>query len=267
MAALEGPANARELQVVSHADPEDLPRVIPLEGASNLRDLGGWRVADGRRLRHGIIFRSASLARLTEADVATLAELRIRTVCDLRGEREAEYAPSRLPRSAEHVPLPIEPTVGASLRDLLAREASTGEDVVLLLGRAYIDYVTTHLGQYRRMFDLLLQPERHALLFHCSAGKDRTGLGAALLLTALGATRETVVADYVATDRFWRREYALPAGTPKPLADALYETHPHLLHAALDSAIERYGSEAALLEHGLGLDARRLTALREMLLY
>lgn len=249
-----------------HAGPNDLPRAIALEGASNLRDLGGWRVADGRRVRCGIVFRSASLARLTERDVATLAGLGIRTVCDLRGEREAEYAPSRLPASAERVALPIEPTVGASLRDLLKREASTGEDVVLLLGRAYLDYVTTHIGQYRRMFELLLQPRRHALLFHCSAGKDRTGLGAALLLTALGATRETVEADYVATDRLWKREYALPAGTPKPLADALYGTHPHLLHAALDAAIEAFGGEAGLLERGLGLDPPRLAQLREMLL-
>jgi protein-tyrosine phosphatase len=251
---------------VRPAEPDSLPRAVPLRAASNLRDLGGWRVADGRRVRYGRVFRSASLARLTEEDVTTLAALGLRTVCDFRGEEEAARAPSRLPPGVERVALPIEPTVGASLRDLLAREASTGEDVVLLLGRAYMDYVTTHLHRYRQLFELLLQPRRHALLFHCSAGKDRTGLGAALLLTALGASRETVMADYVATDRLWRREYALPAGTPRPLAEALYGTHPHLLEAALDAAVEPFGGEAGLLEHGLGLDPPRLEALRELLL-
>ena len=110
---------------------------MPLEGASNLRDLGGWPVADGRRVRRGLIFRSATLANLTEADQALVAGLGIRTVCDLRGVNEAALRPSRLPPSAERVHLPIEPSVGASLRDLMLREESTGEDVVSLLRRAY----------------------------------------------------------------------------------------------------------------------------------
>jgi hypothetical protein len=103
----------------------------------------------------------------------------------------------------------------------MRRELSTGEDVVDLLRRAYLDYGTRFIGAYRSLFDLLLEPDRHALLFHCSAGKDRTGLAAALILTALGASRETVMEDYRATDRIWRRDLALPPGTPKPLADAL----------------------------------------------
>ncbi|SDB49752.1 tyrosine-protein phosphatase [Belnapia rosea] len=246
---------------------QDLPIAVPLDGASNLRDLGGWQVADGRRVRHGLIYRSATLAHLTERDVSTIAALGLRTVCDLRGVDEAAHRPSRLPDGAERIPLPIEPTVGASLADLMRRELSTGEDVVDLLRRAYLDYGTRFIGAYRNLFELLLQPGRHALLFHCSAGKDRTGLGAALILTALGATRETVLEDYRATDRLWRRDLALPPGTPKPLADALYDTHPVLLEAALDAAIEAHGGEMPLLlERGLGLDARRLDRLRDLLL-
>jgi protein-tyrosine phosphatase len=244
---------------------DELPRAIPLEGASNLRDLGGWPAAGGRRVRPGLVYRSASLAQLTDGDVATLAGLGLRAVVDLRGEEESARAPSRLPLGATRIGLPIEPTVGASLRDLLRREASTGEDVVLLLDQAYRAYATTHIGQYRRMFALLLD-DGGPLLFHCSAGKDRTGMGAALLLTALGATRETVLADYVATDRHWKREYALPAGTPKPLADALYGTHPALLEAALDAALAAFGGEEGLVADGLGLDPARQRALRALLL-
>ena len=244
----------------------DLPRAVPLQGASNLRDLGGWPVADGRRVRAGMIYRSATLAHLTEADVAAVQALNIRTVCDLRGVEEAERRPSRLPHGAERVHLPIEPTVGASLRDLLEREEATGEDVVDLLRRAYLDYGTRFLGAYRAMFALLLEPGRHALLIHCSAGKDRTGLGAALVLTALGASRETVMADYLATDRLWRRDYAMPPETPRALADALLATHPALLEAALDAAIAPFGDMPGLLEHGLGLDAPRLERLRGLLL-
>ncbi|WP_431269661.1 tyrosine-protein phosphatase [Dankookia sp. P2] len=242
---------------------QDLPHAVPLEGASNLRDLGGWPVADGRRVRRGLIFRSATLANLTEADQARVSGLGIRTVCDLRGVNEAALRPSRLPPSAERVHLPIEPSVGASLRDLMLREESTGEDVVSLLRRAYIDYLARFIDVYRALFGLLLEPGRQAVLFHCSAGKDRTGVGAALVLTALGATRETVVADYEATDRIWRRDHSLPEGTPAGLANALLSTHAELLEETLDRAIAAHGGLPLLLEQGLGLDAARLRALRE----
>jgi len=246
---------------------DSLPVAIPLEGASNLRDLGGYPVLDGRRVRHGLLYRSATLANLTERDVATVAALGLRTVCDLRGRHEAAERPSRLPAGAERISLAIEPTVGASLRDLMRRGEASGEDVVALLRTAYLDYGTRFIGAYRALFDLLLDPARHALLFHCSAGKDRTGLGAALVLTALGASRETVLADYLATDRLWRRDYEVPPGTPRAMADALYGTHPALLEAALDAAVAAHGGSLdGLLERGLGLDDARIVRLRDLLL-
>ena len=246
---------------------DTLPRAIPLEGASNLRDLGGYLVLDGRRVRHGVLYRSATLANLTKGDVATIAGLGLRTVCDLRGVAEAAERPSRLPEGAVRISLAIEPTVGASLRDLMQRGQASGEDVVALLRLAYLDYGTRFIGAYRALFALLLDPGRHALLFHCSAGKDRTGLAAALVLTALGASRATVLDDYVATDRLWQRDYAVPPGTPPAMAAALHATHPALLEAALDAAIAAHGgSLEGLLTEGLGLDAAAIGRLRDLLL-
>ena len=244
-----------------------LPRLVPLEGCSNLRDLGGYRTADGRRVRMGLVFRSASLANLTDADLARFGTLGIRTVCDLRGVRESERAPSRLPGAdaPDVVPLPIEPRVGASLRDLLRREAATGEDTYALLQAAYSAYADEHLPRYRTLFALLLEG-RLPLLFHCSAGKDRTGFGAALLLTTLGVPRDTVMADYLATNRIWRREHALPPPPPPGGRHPWRAPPPPLLEGALDQAVEGYGSLERLLEDGLGLDAARLQALHGMLL-
>jgi len=244
-----------------------LPRVIALEGCSNLRDLGGYRTADGRRVRMGQAYRSGSLANLTDADMARFGALGIRTVCDLRGVRESERAPSRLPGAdtPEVVPLPIEPRVGASLRDLLRREEATGEDTYALLQAAYSAYAGEHLPRYRALFALLLEG-RLPLLFHCSAGKDRTGFGAALLLTALGVPRETVLADYLATNRIWRREHALPPDTPDAVRDTLLAAHRPLLEGALDQALGSYGALERLFEDGLGLDPARLRALRGTML-
>ncbi len=245
---------------------DNLPQAIPLDGASNLRDLGGYQASDGRRVRFGVLYRSATLANLTERDVATVAGLGLRTVVDFRGVAEAAKNPSRLPEGAERVQLAIEPLIGASLADLMRREMATGEDVVGLLGQAYVEYATTWLHRYRGLMELLLEPGRHALLFHCSAGKDRTGMGAALLLLALGVPMQTVVADYVATDRLWRKDFPMPMETPKPLLDALYGTHPQMLERALAAGIAPHGDLAVMLEQGLGLDAPRLERLRALLL-
>ena len=205
-------------------DAPGLPRVIPLEGCSNLRDL--------------------------------------------RGVRESGRAPSRLPGAdaPDVVRLPIEPRVGASLRDLLRREEATGEDTYALLQAAYAAYAGEHLPRYRALFALLLEDGRLPLLFHCSAGKDRTGFGAALLLTALGVPREAVMADYLATNRIWRREHALPPETPDAVRDTLLAAHRPLLEGALDQAIKSYGSSERLLEDGLGLDDASLRALRGTML-
>ena len=256
------------MPIASDDEQPALPRVVALQGCSNLRDLGGYRVADGRTVRFGLVFRSASLAALTEADLRAFGGIGVRTVCDLRGEREAARAPSRLPAdgATKVVRLPIEPRVGASLRDLLAREEATGEDVRDLLRTAYTAYATDHLPRYRALFDLLLRDERLPLLFHCSAGKDRTGFGAALLLTALGVPRETVAADYLATNRIWKREHALPPNTPADVRDMLLAAHRPLLEDALDLAVSSQGGLDALLEKGLGLAPPRLARLRERLL-
>ena len=211
----------------------------------------------------GSIFRSATLANLT-GPTGLVAALGIRTVCDLRGVNEAALRPSRLPPSApsgSH--LPIEPSVGASLRDLMLREESTGEDV-RLSAAPRLSSITSRASStsIAGCSACCWSPRRQAVLFHCSAGKDRTGVGAALVLTALGATRQTVVADYRATDRIWRRDHSLPEGTPAGLANALLSTHAELLEETLERAIAAHGGLDGLLEDGLGLDAAAAGALR-----
>ncbi len=248
-------------------DADLLPRHIALEGCSNLRDLGGYRGAGGRRVRMGQLFRASSLFALTDADQPALASLGLRTVVDLRGEAERERAPSRLLAAPpEQVALPVEPTVGASLRDLLARGEATGEGVLALLARAYDAYATDKLPQFRALLELAADATQRPLLFHCTAGKDRTGFATALLLTALGVGRDVIIADYLATNRLWRRERALPPGTPPEVAEALLSAHAPLLEGALHRAMAGYASPEDFLAGALGFGPARLAALRDALL-
>ena len=245
--------------------PETLPRSLLLEGASNVRDLGGWAGADRRRVRFGLVYRAAALSALTEADAQALAATGLRTVCDLRGTVEQARGPSRMPGVSTHA-LGIEPSLGASLRDLAARREATDADVMGLMRAAYVAYAMDWSHQYRALFALLLDGDALPLLFHCTACKDRTGFGAALLLTALGVSADDVQADYLATNRLWRGDSELSALLPDNVAKVLLRVHPELLDAAFDAVRAEHGSIDAYLEARIGLTAARIAALRARLL-
>jgi protein-tyrosine phosphatase len=169
-------------------DPRD--RLVPLDGCLNFRDLGGYPAAEGRRLRWGLVYRSDSLHALTARDLERLEdELRIRTVVDLRtsGERAAE--PSRglgaLSLSEHHLPL-YDGTEGARERPQLPLD----EIYFLLLQFAEARVV--------RVLHTLADA-KGAAVFHCAAGKDRTGVVAAALLGVLGVDDAAIVDDYALT--------------------------------------------------------------------
>ncbi len=241
----------------------DLPRTVALSGASNVRDLGGWP-ADGGRVRFGCVFRGAALSALTEADEAVLSGLGVWTVCDLRGSAERAAAPTRLVGAMIHS-LPIEPLVAASLRDIVATHGPTGEDVLALMRQAYVAYAMEWGHRYRAMFDLLVDGPG-ALLLHCSAGKDRTGFGAALILTALGVPREAVMQDYLASNRLWRPDADMAAGLPPEIAVQLLLVRAELLEAALAVIDEAHGGFERYAEAQLGLNAGKRQRLRDKLI-
>ncbi len=246
-------------------DADDLPHAVPLQGASNLRDLGGWPTGDGRRVRFGRIYRSAALNALTPSDLQKLQALQLRHICDFRGDLEREKSPSRVPQGATIHALGIQPTIGASLRDLIANHAATAADVMQVMQQAYGAYATDWHHQYRAMFNLLLRDDDDgALLFHCTAGKDRTGFGAALVLASLGVPEEAIRADYLATNRLWARDPELAATLPPVVAATLLRVFPEFLNAALDAVQRSHGGMDAYLADRIGLTPRRRERLREL---
>ena len=249
---------------MAETSPSTPPYVVELAGVSNLRDIGGYPTEDGRIVRRGMVFRSAALARLTPADMAKVATLGLRTVCDFRGVEESQHAPTPL-TGPRIVSLPIEPTVGAGLRDILRTKEATGEALFAVLERAYAAYALSSQAQYRALFDLVADGGT-PLLFHCSAGKDRTGFGAALLLTALGVAWDTVVADFEATNRLWRRDTVPADDIPPAVRESLLRADPVLLAAAFEAARRQYGSLEAFLEQALGFGPARTAQLRDVML-
>ncbi len=243
----------------------DLPHSIALEGVSNLRDLGGWPTRDGGTVRRGQVFRSAALHGLTEKDISALRSLGVHHIVDFRGDGERERWPTKLSDGVSIHELTIQPTIGASLRDLVQDPKSTAEDVVRVMRAAYGSYVKDWAHRYRTMFDLLLHEEPAPLLFHCTAGKDRTGVAAMLLLSALGVEEEVIHHDYLATNRLWRRDAEVSAGLPPVVADTLLSVQPAFLEAAYEAIHQGWGSIDTYLHQQLGLDDARMAVLRARL--
>lgn len=254
------------------AEPSSRPsRRIALEGASNFRDLGGYQTEDGRQVRWRRVFRSGALDKLTGADLETIADLRLRTVCDLRHAREQEASPSRLPRGAppETVNLPILTTANAKLRAVLA-EAHAPDAAAAAkaaLAESYGCYVRDHADTYRGLMHRLADQANHPLMFHCSAGKDRTGFGAALILMTLGVPEEVVYEDYRLTNTYWTEGRQRVAGDmPEAVRDAVIAADDVYLRAAIDMLHELHESLEDYLAGPLAMDADDVTRLRALLL-
>lgn len=176
-----------------------LERVLPLEGGRNFRDLGGYATRDGRRLRWGRLYRSGSMAGLTEAAYAQLAEMGLRVICDLRTTSERRTMPvdwGRVP-NLSYWARDYELSFG-DLRNLLASDLPTGEQARAAMTAVYRELPFEQAGAYGELFRRLANGEA-PLVFNCSAGKDRTGVASALILSVLGVPRETIVADYALT--------------------------------------------------------------------
>ena len=182
---------------VDHDGPWNPARLIPLDGAFNFRDLGGYPAAGGRATRWGMLFRSDTLHELSTSDVDTLRSLGLATVVDLRTSRELERT-GRGPLGPEPDRLPA--SVGdpgrAGRRGRRGGHGGTGGDD---LSERYLWYLEVGAPASGRGTDLLGEPAHYPLVFHCAAGKDRTGVLAALVLDLLGVDPEVIVADYLIT--------------------------------------------------------------------
>jgi protein-tyrosine phosphatase len=165
-----------------------MERVIALEGAVNFRDLGGYGTLDGRRTRWRVLFRADGLSELSQTDFSVMRDLGIRTVVDLRSGHEVEQ--SRFDVEAHPVDFHHFPFID-ELPDVEQWDRRPG-----LLGTQYKEMLDDAAPQIIGALEVLTAPDSRPAVFHCTAGKDRTGLLSALVLSLLGVPEETVVADY-----------------------------------------------------------------------
>ena len=246
-------------------------RRLGMQGTPNFRDFGGYPTVEGRRVKWGFLFRSGQLSSLSDQDVDLLGSLNIDLVCDFRRIEEQEGDPSRLPgdKPPRVASLPIIPGSNARFFDeagtMGGRQAMF--DFMLEINRDFVEDQTETFG---RMFREILDLENARFLVHCAAGKDRTGFAAAIILLALGVSREWVMRDYMLTGRFFKphreidrlkRKYDMQH-MDSPSILPMLEVHEDYLARALGVIDRNFPSVEAYLAEELDVGPTEVAELR-----
>lgn len=256
---------------------------LGIGSVTNLRDLGGYKTANGATVARGLVYRSNQLSNISESDMLLLAKLNLKTVFDLRKAAERSQYPDELPVGVNNVWLNVladaPPSGSASLTTLLADppqaniELGDGK-VEKIFTDAYRQGITlpSALNGYRELFLSLGDKNKVPALFHCATGKDRTGWAAAALLTLFGVPKDLVMKDYMRSN-----DYILPlydafihqfeaAGGSPTIPLAIFGVKEEYLNAAFDEMQKNYGNIELYFSEGLGITDAQQAALRDLYL-
>lgn len=247
-------------------------RVLTLDQGSNFRDIGGYATSTGRRIKWGKIYRSGATPLLTDRDVDQIKSLGIVDMIDLRSSEERVLAPTRL-NGIRYT------AIDYSMMSMMPTSRVAGSADMTALYHRMPSFLAPHL---RIVFDDLLGA-KGPILYHCSAGQDRTGVTSAIILAALGVPRDTIIGDYHLSTTYRRPQYEMPPISPalietNPVAKmfAMYQKAPNastpnplkeadgkaFLLGALDEIDTRWGSVDAFLMKEIGLTKTDLARLR-----
>ncbi len=253
--------------IVEDGDNSEMHRVIALEGATNVRDLGGYETVCGRRVRWRRMFRADGLHRLTPGDHRTLAALGIDTALDLRYGPERAGEPACLPASIPSVHIGLADKPAASLLETLdVGGVPSAAAAAAWLARSYTGYPEKYAPACGVVLRRLCAEDAQPLLFHCTAGKDRTGFTAAVVLEALGVPRGTIMEDYLLTNRYWDRGGREPEGLPREIYEPVFSAREEYLAASWEALDRGYGGLDGWLDNAVGFGAADRETLRAALL-
>jgi len=255
-------------------------RQVPLSRQANFRDLGGYETSDGRTVKWGVVFRSGELSQLGEDDVEKLSQLGIKSVVDLRSKEEiAARGESRLPSGAALHAMPIASSDMFAKLIPMMLAGNFSEVPSDLLERVNRVLASEYVAEFGTLLRMLADPSNRPLVFHCTQGKDRTGFGAAVILSALGVPFDQVMEDYLLSNHYRREENDklldmlrgfASNGESEQIAfervQSLLYVRENSLQAALDEIVSRHGSFEGYIIQALDFSLDSLERLRDDLL-
>ena len=254
-------------------------QLIGITGAHNSRQLGGYQIGN-KKIKNDLLLRTAAISGLTEADSVLLADkYRVQRIYDFRGKNEAMTSPDVIPGNAGYLSLSISFDVSENVSE---KKQSQEEMIMMILQNAdnpLVQDMCDHMYDkiffdeasqdvYRRFFaDLVsLDPEDGAVLWHCTQGKDRAGSASAMLLAALGADRDLIMADFTLSKEYYDPfVYKIPVNndTQSKVLNTLISANPVIFEQTLDKVDAKYGSLRNYLTECLGVTPEMMETLRD----
>lgn len=263
---------------------------LNLQSVGNARELGGYRTLDDKIIKHGVLLRTASLSNMTSQDIRKLAQdYNLAVILDFRIDFEAKSEPDPVIDGVENVKISIiDFDMNSPQAQKMLPYLAGNDKVSMLIGAVktgymtknlYVDILSSKSGRdgYKIMFNKLLElPENKSLLFHCTQGKDRTGLAAMLILSALNVDENIIMSDYLLTNEFnagkiaREREFAKTIMQDPDEQELLLLTmdyvSPELMNNALNYIKSNYGSVMNYINNELGINDEQINLLREKFL-
>lgn len=242
-------------------------RLVHMQGAVNFRDIGGYKTNDGKEVKWGMVYRSASIAKLTDSDMKIMESKHIHTVVDFRGNSESAAAPDRLLPNTDYT---LSPAGSDSLPDIkkMATLLKTGN----FLGKLYGEDGLQYFGErYKPLFQKLLSTsDKEAVLYHCTGGRDRTGMATALLLYTLGVPQQTIEADFTASNVYLGNtmgSYAEPlskaTGMTVEEIKKEMDLRPELIQMFFGAIKAHYGSIENFMDKEMGIGKKEIEILKK----
>lgn len=257
-------------------------RLLPIQHGNNFRDLGGYTTTDGHTIKWGRLIRSGHLNSLDQHDLDVLAQFNVKLDLDFRAPDEISARPDKIPTGAAYTALPVfqtdETDASHSQEQIMADYSDRPDAGYKHMLDVYRDMVTTKQAKesYQTFFSQLLSNDDHsAALFHCTASKDRTGMGAVFLLSALNVDRPTIVRDYLLTNSVTKDFVAAniakikAAGLPDAFAQntfALSTVSPDYVNTALQEIDSQYGDVKNYLQQYLAVSESQMKDLQKLYL-
>ncbi|MEJ2881092.1 tyrosine-protein phosphatase [Pedobacter sp. GR22-6] len=241
-------------------------RLVHLKGALNFRDIGGYQTKDGKSVKWNKVFRSASINKLTDGDMDTLRAKQIYTVVDLRGTKEAADAPDRLLEGTDYTLSPAGSDALPNNQQMMAL-LKNGNFLEDFYGKSGIKYFGE---RYKPVFQKLLAlDDKKAMLYHCTGGRDRTGMATALFLYILGVPEKKIEQDFTASNVYLEpmmgKNYgpmAQATGMTAEEIKAKMDLRPELLHIFFDTIKAQYGSVESFMEKEMGIGSKEIKILK-----
>lgn len=229
--------------------------ILPVLGGYNFRDIGGLKNREGKSIKKRKLIRADELNRLTDTDLELLASIPIVSIVDFRDNHEIE-------RSLDQKPPSLKQSYTCSIisgnlytiqkEEINEYTKEAGEEIMSKMYNLFITHPECQ-KKYRQFFSILQNETDIPLLFHCTAGKDRTGVAAALILSALNVDFNTIMEDYLFSNVCLEEKYG-KVKAENPFLKSLFEANPHYLQTAFDTIANHYGSTEYFLKQILGVN-------------